>query len=81
MKRLIVGVSGASAMPLTACLLQNLHYLADVEVHLIVSPGAERVLQHECHCKADSFRAYAHTVYDAADMAAGPSSGSWHHDG
>lgn len=81
MKRLIVGVSGASAMPLTACLLQNLHYLSDVEVHLIISPGAERVLRHECNREADSFRAYAHTVYDAADMAAGPSSGSWHHDG
>ena len=81
MKRLIVGVSGASAMPLTACLLQNLHYLSDVEVHLIISPGAERVLRHECNREADSFRAYAQTVYDATDMAAGPSSGSWHHDG
>lgn len=81
MKRLLVGVSGASAMPLTACLLQTLHGLPDVEVHLIMSSGAERVLEHECDAGADSLRACAHTVYDARDMAASPSSGSWRHDG
>lgn len=68
-------------MPLTECLLQTLHHLPDTEVHLIISDGARQVLQQECSCSVDTLQAYVHTVYEAADMAASPSSGSWQHDG
>ena len=40
MKRIIVGVSGASGMPLALCLLRHLAALPDVESHLILSSGA-----------------------------------------
>lgn len=80
-KRLIVGVSGASGMPLAQQLLKLLHRMPDVETHLIISPGAVRVLHEECACGAEALTNLADSTHDAADMAAGPSSGSWQHDG
>ncbi len=80
-KRVVVGVSGASGMPLARQLLQVLHHTPGVETHLVVSPGAERVLREECGCGAEALTGLADRTYDAGDMAAGPSSGSWRHDG
>ena len=48
MKRIIVGVSGASGMPLALGLLRHLAALPAVESHLILSPGAHAVLEAEC---------------------------------
>lgn len=47
MPRIVVGISGASGMPLAQHLLQALHAMPDVEVHLMVSAGAEAVLATE----------------------------------
>ena len=63
MHRLVLGISGASGMPLAQAVLENLATVSDLEVHLIISAR------------------YAHAVHESSDMAAGPSSGSWHHDG
>ena len=49
-KRVIVGVSGASGMPLALRLLRELRGAPGVETHLIVSPGAARLLEEECAC-------------------------------
>ena len=81
MKRIIVGVSGASGMPLARAVLENLASVADLEIHLMISRGAERVLHTECGLSSASLACYAHTLHDVTDMAAGPSSGSWRHDG
>ena len=48
MHRLVLGISGASGMPLAQAVLENLATVSDLEVHLIISAGAERVLQAEC---------------------------------
>lgn len=80
-KRIVVGVSGASGMPLAQQLMQILHHTPDVETHLIVSPGAVRVLHEECSCGLEALTGFADKTHDAADMAAGPSSGSWQHNG
>lgn len=79
MRRLLVGVSGASGMPLALTLLRALRSVTKppVETHLIVTPGAQAVLQAECGTDAAPLRALAHTVHEAYDMAAGPASGSW----
>ena len=47
MHRLVLGISGASGMPLAQAVLENLATVSDLEVHLIISAGAERVLQAE----------------------------------
>ncbi len=81
MPRIIVGISGASGMPLALTLLQHLHVLQSVEVHLIISQGAQYVMQTEGALPLSAYTNFAHKVYDAQDMAAGPASGSWQHDG
>lgn len=80
-KRVIVGVSGASGMPLALRLLRELRGAPGVETHLIVSPGAARLLEEECACGVEALSGLADRTHDARDMAAGPSSGSWRHDG
>lgn len=81
MRRIVVGVSGASGMPLARTLLRHLAALPELEIHLIVSGGAEKVLRAECGSGVDALARHAHTVHAADDMAAGPSSGSWRHSG
>ncbi len=79
--RLVVGVSGASGMPLIEKLLTMLHTHGGVEVHLIISTGAERVLEAECGRDGQSLKALAHRMHDASDIAAAPASGSWRNRG
>ena len=81
MKRIIVGVSGASGMPLALCLLRHLAALPDVESHLILSPGAHAVLEAECGLAPSALHAMADVSHDAACLGAAPASGSWQHDG
>ena len=81
MKRIIVGVSGASGMPLALSLLRHLAALPDVESHLILSPGAHAVLEAECGLAPSALHALADVSHDAACLGAAPASGSWQHDG
>ena len=73
MHRLVLGISGASGMPLAQAVLENLATVSDLEVHLIISAGAERVLQAECGIPSAALARYAHAVHESSDMAAGPS--------
>lgn len=61
--------------------LANLARVPGLEIHLIVSDGAKTVLKAENELTFDDLTRYAHTVYDAGNMAASPSSGSWRHSG
>ncbi len=81
MPRIIVGISGASGMPLALALLQALQHIPSLEVHLIISQGAKYVMQTEGDLPLEAYTKLAHKVYNAQDMAAGPASGSWQHDG
>lgn len=55
MQRIIVGVSGASGMPIAFSLLSALNNIKNLEVHLVVSKGAKRVLlsEHQ-NCSAEN---------------------------
>ena len=81
MKRIVFGISGASGMPLAKAVLQAFCTLPDLEIHGIVSEHAEAVLLAECGETAAFFSDVLHTLYNPADMTAGPASGSWLHDG
>lgn len=74
---ILVGVSGASGMPLAACLLRSLAAMPAVRVHCIISHGAHAVLRAECESGPELLTQYAHHVHDAGNLGAGPSSGSW----
>lgn len=80
-KTLLLGVSGASGMPLALRFLRQCRALPGLELHLILSQGAEAVLRAEAGPQPDEFARLADVVYAADDMAAPPASGSWRHGG
>ena len=80
-KTFLLGVSGASGMPLALRFLRQCRALPGLELHLILSRGAEAVLRAEGGPPPDAFARLAHVTHAADDMAAPPASGSWRHDG
>lgn len=76
MKRLIVGLSGASGAIYGVRLLQVLRNVADVETHLVMSRGAADPLSGNRSLLRD-VQALADVVHDARDIAASISSGSF----
>jgi len=76
-RRLIVGMSGASGVIYGVRLLEVLRAAADVETHLVMSSAARRTLQLETDYSADQVEALATRRYRPGDIAAAISSGSF----
>src|SRR5699024_11477106 len=77
MKRLIVGISGASGAIYGVRLLQVLRDVADVETHLVMSQAARQTLSLETDFSLRDVQALADVTHDARDIAASISSGSF----
>ncbi len=77
MKRLIVGISGASGAIYGVRLLEVLQQVPEVETHLIVSNAARQTLSLETDFSLREVQALADVVHDARDIAANVSSGSF----
>ena len=77
MKRLILGISGASGAIYGVRLLQVLRDVADIETHLVMSPAARQTLSLETDFSLRDVQAMADVVHDARDIAANISSGSF----
>ncbi|CAM8301419.1 3-octaprenyl-4-hydroxybenzoate carboxy-lyase [Enterobacter sp. MGH 24] len=77
MKRLIVGLSGASGAIYGVRLLQVLRNVAEVETHLVMSQAARQTLSLETDLSLREVQALADVVHDARDIAASISSGSF----
>lgn len=77
MKRLIVGISGASGAIYGVRLLQVLQDVACVESHLVMSQAARQTLSLETALSLRDVQALADVVHDARDIAASISSGSF----
>lgn len=77
MKRLIVGISGASGAIYGVRLLQVLRDVADIETHLVMSPAARQTLSLETDFSLRDVQAMADVTHDARDIAASISSGSF----
>lgn len=77
MKRLIVGITGASGAIYGVRLLQVLSTVAEVETHLVLSPAARQTLALETDYSLRAVQALADVVHDARDIAASISSGSF----
>ncbi len=80
-KRIILAATGASGTIYAVRLARELGGLDFVELHLITSDAALRVMELETDfCEAD-LTAHADYVYRQHNIAAPPASGSWEHDG
>lgn len=77
MKRLIIGLSGASGVVFGVRLLETLRNNPDVETHLIVSKGAELTLRFEMDRTLDEVKALADVVHEHDHLAAPLASGSF----
>ena len=77
MKRLIVGLSGASGAIYGVRLLQVLRDVTEVETHLVMSQAARQTLSLETDLSLRDVQALADVVHDARDIAASISSGSF----
>ncbi|AXF76506.1 UbiX family flavin prenyltransferase [Erwinia tracheiphila] len=81
MRRLIIGISGASGVIYGIRTLQILQQVADVEKHLVISHAARQTLALESDYTLREVQALADVVHDARDIAASISSGSFKTDG
>jgi 4-hydroxy-3-polyprenylbenzoate decarboxylase len=76
-KRLIIGISGASGAIYGVRLLQVLREVSDIETHLVMSQAARQTLSLETDLSLRDVQAFADVVHDARDIAASISSGSF----
>lgn len=88
MKRIVVGISGASGSPLALRFLRALRCIEDVEVHLVVTDSALLTASYELRDELQKsaegqdsptslFAAYADMIHDPASLDATISSGSF----
>ena len=77
MRRVIVGITGASGSIYGYTLLRVLRECRDVETHLVLSNQAMRTIELETDKKREDFEALATAVHDDGDLAAPISSGSF----
>lgn len=82
MRRIIVGVTGASGSAYGFAMLRALHAMRDVETHLVLSQQAPTTIALEMPgTNAADFEALADVVHRDENMAASISSGSFRTDG
>ena len=82
MRKIIVGISGASGSAYGYAMLRALHAAPAVETHLVISGQAPTTIALEMPGKnAGDFEALADVVHRDADLAAAISSGSFRTDG
>ena len=77
MKRLIIGISGASGAIYGVRLLEVLQAVPDIETHLIMSNAARQTLALETDLQLRDVQSLADVVHDSRDIAASVSSGSF----
>lgn len=77
MKRIIVGISGATGAIYGIRLLQLFRSADSIETHLVMTPAARRTVLLETEYSLDDVEALADCVHRSADIAASISSGSF----
>jgi polyprenyl P-hydroxybenzoate/phenylacrylic acid decarboxylase-like protein len=77
MRRVVLGISGASGSIYGIRLLEELRKDGTLEVHLVVSASGKRTLVEETSRTLREVEALAHVVYDDRDIGASLASGSF----
>lgn len=77
MKKLIIGLTGASGAIYGVRLLEVLKPVKNVETHLVMSAAARQTLSLETHYSVKEVQQLADHHYDSRDIAAAISSGSF----
>ncbi len=77
MRRIIVGISGASGVVYGIRALQVLGDIPGIETHLVLSPSARRTIAEETDWDPAAVEALAHVVHKHRDIGASIASGSF----
>jgi polyprenyl P-hydroxybenzoate/phenylacrylic acid decarboxylase-like protein len=80
-KRIVVGMTGATGQIYGIRLLQHLRFAGDVEVHLIMSEWAKGNIAGETDWTPENVEALADYVYDNNNLGAALASGSFLREG
>ena len=75
--RIIVGVTGASGVIMSYCLLQALREFQDCEVHLVASKAARVTWQYETDMPFSALASLADAVYEEDELTALIASGTF----
>lgn len=81
MKRIVVGISGASGIPLAVSLLSKLKKMPEIETHLVMSDGAKVTMALETQYSLNDVCELADVVYDNMNISASIASGTFIVDG
>ena len=81
MKRLVVGITGASGVVMGVELLRVLQGMDGVQSHLVMTRGAVETLGYETQLSPEDVIPLADEAYDIEDMGAVISSGSFRTEG
>lgn len=81
MRRIVIGISGASGVIYGVRLLEVLKGIEGVETHLILSKGAKITMELEAGMKPEEAESLADRVHRPEDLAAPLSSGSFRTEG
>lgn len=76
-KRIVVGASGASGMPVLKKCLELIREAGEHEIWLIVSDGARLTMEQELPGEEEKIRGLADRVLSPEEIGAGPASGSF----
>lgn len=80
-KRIIVGATGASGIPILTKCLELIKENPDFETNLIMSESARLTMEQEAGQDALKIANFADNILDIADIGAGPASGSFRSEG
>ena len=77
MKRLVIGIAGASGVIYAVRLLEVLHDVPNVETHLVLSDAARQTIGYETNFTVEKVMELANVQYSIKNIAASISSGSF----
>lgn len=80
MKKICVGMSGASGAPIAIKLLERLKEIPDTEVHLVMTHGAELTIEQETGYSVNEVKALSDFCYGLEEIGEKPASGSFNMD-
>ncbi|MGZ0246669.1 MAG: UbiX family flavin prenyltransferase, partial [Alphaproteobacteria bacterium] len=81
MKRVIVGVTGATGTIYSVRLMELMRTDPEIEIHLVMSKSAKLTLKMEHDLELEYINGLAHEVHDPGNIGATISSGSFHSEG